>query len=788
MSKKNKGSRLVSTSNSPHESFNELPHASGLPSNKKKIDPLTSTPTPSQLNEDDSFLKSLPKVGGIINADQFFAARMQEVNSMQSSIKQTSAVLKIPSFDSLPRFLRRRAAGHDMYHLRARDRAKLSAKIARGQVIRPSLRKIKSKMIMDELISRKNNVRWLSTHKWHIKRMKMENWWGYRLAAHPMYKSRKVNYRSFTKISLLHDASYQGCLQVHGSQKLVTELLNKFTDPLLPSVGSNRFIKGTRIGHSYFYSQGGYPTNLISPITFLWRSSTTDNDATLWLWTHPSAFEIIQQQIQDTASLMQTPQVKVQNMQKDFARFELTGPRSKDLLQSILVPVDEHGNSQPNSVNAQLWTSLQHIRSGCALPNGAVIGLTVQDPRLRFPQKARPANVSGDVDVYMQATQDLLSLSMDWPIEASRSGIWDESIRRNCEITKLAESHIIKRREKMPLPGSKLPFTAEDSKIPLLLIQRSGPLFDQSPLAQPSEFRTENIDGWTLIVPRTFGNSFWRSLVYAGARTGGLDDVHNMYFDCGYSCFPYDYPTTRAFEEYQEITGSALKQKWERQPPSKRINFSKLGIDSPHHIPFHSLLSSSSPPLGTLSTMDYSYDNESYRKSAILLQNDKLVSVILNSKSDDKKTIEAKLMKMMANGASARGMMTSIAKAPSLESMAVRFRLKSIHAGTFSSNARVYLMKDASLYQNYSTVSHDNIKISQLENFKAPSPQDLIGYVTSGHYSLMTGQGQGIGACSASGLYQIQQIDTCQNRTIKRLVLVRNVSSQDYHLAILSVV
>ncbi|CAO3587888.1 unnamed protein product [Absidia cylindrospora] len=702
-----------------------------------------------------------------------------------------SAVLKIPSFDSLPRFLRRRAAGHDMYHLRARDRAKLSAKIARGQVIRPSLRKIKSKMIMDELISRKNNVRWLPTHKWHIKRMKMENWWGYRLAAHPMYKSRRVNYRSFTKISLLHDASYQGCLQIHGSQKLVTELLNKFTDPLLPSIGSNRFKKGTRIGHSYFYSQGEYPTNLISPITFLWRSSTTDNDATLWLWTHPSAFEIIQQQIQDAASLMKTPQVKVQDLRKDFARFELTGPRSKDLLQAILVPVDGHDNNQANSVNAQLWTSLQHVRSGCVLPNGAVIGLTVQDPRLRFPQKARPANVSGDDDVYTQAPEDLLSLSMNWPTEASNSDIWDESIRRNCEITKLAESHIIKRREKMALPGSKLPFTAEDSKIPLLLIQRSGPLFDQSPLTHPSESRTENIDGWTLIIPRTFGNSFWRSLVYAGARTGGLNDVHNMYFDSGYSCFPYDFPTTKAFEEYQEITGSALKQKWERKPPSKRLNYSKLGIDSPHLVPFRHLLSSPSPssPIDTSSTMDYSYDeNDHNRKSGILLQNDKLVSLILNSKNDGKETIETKLMETMANGVFTRGMMTSIEEAYSLESMAVRFRLKSIHAGTFSSNARVYLMKDASLYQNYAAGSYANIKINQLENFKAPSPQDLIGYVTSGHYSLMTGQGQGIGACSAFGLYQIQQIDTSQNRTIKRLVLVRNVSSQEYHLATLSVV
>lgn len=70
--------------------------------------------------------------------------------------------------------------------------------------------------------------------------MKMENWWGYRLAAHPMYKSRRIIYRSFTKMALLHDASYQGCLQLDGARDSIIELLNKFTDPLLPSVGSVR--------------------------------------------------------------------------------------------------------------------------------------------------------------------------------------------------------------------------------------------------------------------------------------------------------------------------------------------------------------------------------------------------------------------------------------------------------------------------------------------------------------------------------------------------------------------
>ncbi|KAI8086552.1 NUC188 domain-containing protein [Halteromyces radiatus] len=777
MGKKTKGKRPASEAFDTQESHLnttediETPAKLQQPSTNK-LD-MNLTYTDMKVKSLDKFHKDLPKIGGTIDADQFMAARIQEVNQMQSSIKQTSAVLKVPGFEFIPRFLRRRAASHLTYHLRARDRARLSAKLASGKIIQRNFRKIKSAVLMEELISRKNKVKWLGTHKWHIKRMKMENWWGYRLAAHPMYKSRRITYRSFTKMALLHDASYFGCLQLFGSQEKIVQLLNKLTDPLLPSVGSARFTKGIRVGHTFCYEQGGYPNQLICPVTFLWQPILSTNDnATLWLWIHPSTFSTVQDQISKTATSMglHDTQVRLQDLRHEFSRFELTGPRATTLLQAILDPVDE------SCPNAQVWRSLQHFRSGCCIPNGSVIGLTVQDPRLRFPQKPLPKSSM----VSSESSFDTTDLSSNWSEVICRSDIWNETIRHECTSSKVPEHKLLKRREMALLPGAKLPFTKDDSKIPILLIQRNGPLFDRP--SQVSVARVEHIEGWTLILPRAFALPFWRSLVFAGARTGGLYDIHNMHFDSGYSCFPYDYPTTKAFDDHQSVIGKTAKQKWERQPPAKRLNYSKLDIDSPFIIPFKQLLLPSASLTNDASNSKNDDYNQTYGHGA-LLQNDKLVAMIMNSRNIGKESVERQILDLMISSMTTRGMVTTAKQQQPLllETMMVKTRVVSLHDGTLDSGARIYLVKDEMVYQDYVT-NQKNIKSEKPIN---PLPEDLIGYVTTGRYSLLTGKGQGIGACSAFGLYQLQEIDSRQKRLKKRFVLVRNLTSREYKPAIL---
>jgi ribonuclease P/MRP protein subunit POP1 len=235
--------------------------------------------------------------------------------------------------------------------------------------------------------------KWLETHMWHTKRMKMTDIWGYRIASKPNTKSVRITYRSFTRLAIAHDASYMACIELHGDFKDITTVLNTVTDAGLPSVASerysyrirknidlvlmhhlHRYIKGNRIGSTNLYEYLEYPTNLICPISFLWKPQTKD---TIWLWIHPAAINealfYIKKAIQET---------KVQNLQlndirEQLLRFELTGPRSTALLQAILDPIENATKGN------QVWKDLSQLRSSCSLPPGSVLGLVVNDPRLR---------------------------------------------------------------------------------------------------------------------------------------------------------------------------------------------------------------------------------------------------------------------------------------------------------------------------------------------------------------------------------------------------------------------
>jgi ribonuclease P/MRP protein subunit POP1 len=82
----------------------------------------------------------------------------------------------------------------------------------------------------------------METHMWHAKRMKMKDIWGYRIASRPNTKSVRITYRSFTRLSIAHDASYLNCIELHGDSKDIITILNTITDVGLPSVGSERLV------------------------------------------------------------------------------------------------------------------------------------------------------------------------------------------------------------------------------------------------------------------------------------------------------------------------------------------------------------------------------------------------------------------------------------------------------------------------------------------------------------------------------------------------------------------
>jgi len=128
------------------------------------------------------------------------------------------------------------------------------------------------------------------------------------------------------------------------------------------------------------------------------------------------------------------------------------------------------------------------------------------------------------------------------------------------------------------VPGTKLIPTEGDSKVPVLLIQREGkPQITRAPGGGSSEFEC----GWTLVLPRGWAMPFWKSMIFAGARPGGLRERRSFHFETHQSCFPYDFPNTAAYLDYAADTKKAGEDKYGRIPVAKRCNYAKLGVEDP---------------------------------------------------------------------------------------------------------------------------------------------------------------------------------------------------------------
>ena len=345
-----------------------------------------------------------------------------------------------------------------------------------------------------------------------------------------------------------------------------------------------------------------------------------------------------------------------------------------------------------------------------------------------------------------------------WPTDVAESNIWDKDIRQSLIEKKISEYALNQRREQNLIPGTKLKATAEDAQIPILLVQRGGPAFDKAGISQKPLASHELIEGWTVILPRGWGMAFWKSLVFAGVRVAGYDDVRAMHFESGLPCFPHDYPGTCAFETQRKLTKESAMAVWEKRPPGKRVNFTKRGVDHPFESAFETL----SDAMEIDST---NRANLATRPSYDLLQGHALVSTVISNPS----ALTTKLQQWNRLSHPSKELNT-------LDEALVKIRIKYIDRGKPAPHAMVYLLASQEEYnactyhlRRSTPVKQSKRKLKELlqvethgadYSLKMPSKSHHIGYITNGDFSLTLGYGFGIGACHVKGLQKMNEIDT----------------------------
>ncbi|XP_071117873.1 ribonucleases P/MRP protein subunit POP1-like [Haliotis cracherodii] len=544
----------------------------------------------------------------------------------------------------LPRHMRRRALSHNIQRLPRRLREVAAKEIERtGSTKRPSRKhRRRPKNLMSEYQRRQRRVSWLETHIWHAKRFHMIEKWGYRLPDHPNDKSMRACHRAADKYCLLQDVSYEGCIEMTGREDSIRLCLSHMvSDQTGPTLLGKQYVKGSKWGETVMFSQDQYPYQAIGRVSFLWRppQSEDSTDRQLWLWSHPASFENIWQELVKCVTLEfgvsplneQTPLqngkektdgktedctpekpdlrdlqfeaggIKLKSLKDSLCRFRLTGHTSQAIVAEVLQPSDVSVADVTGSLRWQKFYAREDNQSSCAkqklvsdwlkrcqsateAPPSQVVALTVRDPRLLLPPKKIKVMPKVEVEQTQSSPTDAELVQT--------SPLWDEAVRQEVRSSKMADHELNKRRGENLVPGMPVDLGLDESRIPVLLLQRPGyrTTISASRQQQPKSVHQGFGCGWDVIVPQGWGTAFHIALVFRGARVGGLREATAVSREAGTLQFPADFPDTQAGKEYAAGQQDQLKKKYDRNPPAKRPNFVKMGVQNPFLCPWSQLV------------------------------------------------------------------------------------------------------------------------------------------------------------------------------------------------------
>ncbi|KAK3298435.1 ribonucleases P/MRP protein subunit POP1-domain-containing protein [Chaetomium fimeti] len=104
----------------------------------------------------------------------------------------------------------------------------------------------------------------------------------------------------------------------------------------------------------------------------------------LFIRTHPSCFLELFQELLKLAK-MQNPRLHIEDLRFEIGSIELTGPASTEALLGVLQPY--RGKSNNQEPHGQVFQSLAGVANPASLPRDALLAFSVQDPRLTYPPK-----------------------------------------------------------------------------------------------------------------------------------------------------------------------------------------------------------------------------------------------------------------------------------------------------------------------------------------------------------------------------------------------------------------
>lgn len=732
-----------------------------------------------------------------IDVLDFAMARAADLKELQKAAASTTGNRRV--FQRLSWHRRRRTMSHTSYRMPKRFRSAHRRELVQDGKDPDSKLGVKGKMRCRKYrrrakwlmaLRRLRTIRkgeagtWLETHIWHAKRFKMgEIWGGRKVGLWPVDRGVRSGWKATSRDCVAHDASYMDVVQLSTERDgfCLRKVLGRcLKGGLNGSEMAADVLQGRRMVDTIIYDT--FYNRTVAPVSIMWRP----NGKQAWLWVHPAAKQDVSSTL---ASADRECLVDIKLLVGKFCRFEIIGPRAINILLSVLTKVKSHNDG---------WQQLRCLRSTCCLPERRILSLEVEDPRAAFPPKKSQGATR---KASMHTLRDIVS-SERWT-EDSR--LWDAE-----ELEKLAKNS-------KHTDGTPFQF------VPVFCIQR------------PASLSGGFGSGWTIILPGSWGMSFWVSFMYAtGSRAVGLREMRHIATESQQPFFPHDFPDTEASLKDSENREMQSIHQYKKRPRSKRVNYYLYRIRSPFRPDFESLFERQSDPTHMasglprdFSTSSLEYDEDWFaegpprkRKQIVLPsfgvirgREEVLIATGLKQYVDQIATRTGKSASRKSRwvrkpNAPSRGFpLSPLHNASNLTRnwiragrALVRVTLHPMKKGHPMDNAIVCLPseQDYEAQKKYDTAAESLREPLAKRNGDELPTRRVIGYVTAGTYSLNRGKGVATAFVTLAAAKCILR-DSMEKRIQVRekwnaehlmrtgLVLFRNTSSLQYRFAIATV-
>ena len=282
-----------------------------------------------------------------------------------------------------------------------------------------------------------------------------------------------------------------------------------------------------------------------------------------YIRVHPSAFLELWEEILKVSKI-QRPSVAVEDLRFEIGSIEIIGPGSTEALLGALKPTSNPSTHKDDPES--IWTSLATLSNPAALPNQALLAFNIEDPRLHHP----PRTITQQR--LTENSRDLIDVLVEWPPDQTQKApaLFSRPARLAASRA-LPSQKAINRRKSLAAPGTYPDPQPSDPRVPIVL-------FATRPTSKGNQ------GSWTLLLPWKCVPAVWYSLMYyplstgGNPRFGGLKEKRQVAFEAGEAFFPIDFPGTGAGWMWELAERERKRKDWERRPKAKRVEWDSVDL------------------------------------------------------------------------------------------------------------------------------------------------------------------------------------------------------------------